>query len=197
MPARSTASISMNAHLLLNPPGMEPQGLGNRSVVPYYSPVSGQSHIDDHGVYPLATTSAVSPSESAFIEKTVIILVAVSASPVLHLPLSSFTYSRLTRPCPAAIHSNYPFHTPGGADSRWSNYAEIGEGSRWVGGLLCVDSRSRASFCSSGTSRITAQILGPSDGRQYASFNWSDLWTIAPWLEEIITKRIDGQGLGH
>lgn len=77
--ARSPASINMNAHLLLNPPGMEPRGRGNCLAVPYYSPVSGQSHIDDHGVYPVATTSAVSPSESAFLDRSVIILVAAQS----------------------------------------------------------------------------------------------------------------------
>lgn len=137
--ARSPASINVNAHLLLNPPGMEPPGLGDSPVAPFYSPISWQRHIDDHGVYPVATTSDVSPSESAFVERTAIILVAVSVSQVLQLPFSSFTYSRLTHPFPAAIHSNYPFHTPGGADARWLNQGEIREGSRWVGGFLCVD----------------------------------------------------------
>lgn len=53
--------------------------------------------------------------------------------------------------------------------------------------------------------RVIAQIIGASsqtDGaapvrQQYASFSWCDLWAIAPWLEERITKRIDGAGLGH
>lgn len=63
--------------------------------------------------------------------------------------------------------------------------------------------------------RLTAQLIGPqtkeafTDGPplqdmdllvgagrgQYASFSWSDLAAIAPWLE--LTKRIDGPGLGH
>jgi hypothetical protein len=67
------------------------------------------------------------------------------------------------------------------------------------------------------TSRITAQILGPhiheafGDGpllqdldlvigpgrNQYGSFTWPDFWAIAPWMEEKITKRIDGPGLGN
>lgn len=65
-------------------------------------------------------------------------------------------------------------------------------------------------------SRIIAQILGPhthelsgdwlslqdldlvvGPGRQqYASFTWSDLWAMAPWMEERITKKIEGPGLG-
>jgi hypothetical protein len=67
------------------------------------------------------------------------------------------------------------------------------------------------------TARITAQILGPhihetfGDGpllqdldlviglgrNQYGSFTWPDFWAIAPWMEEKITKRIDGPGLGN
>jgi hypothetical protein len=135
---RTPASINVNAHLLLNPPGIEPRGRSSGSAVPYYAPVSGRSHIVDHGVYPVVARSPVSPSESAFFDSTGIILIAVTVSQVHRLPLSSFTYSRLTCPCPATIHSSYPFHTPGGADLRWAGYAEIEEGSRWVGGLLCV-----------------------------------------------------------
>lgn len=36
-----------------------------------------------------------------------------------------------------------------------------------------------------------AQIAG-----RWASFNWADLWAIAPWLKESIPKQIDGMGLG-
>lgn len=39
-------------------------------------------------------------------------------------------------------------------------------------------------------------VVGP--GRShYASFTWTDLDTIAPWMADVITKRIDGQGLGN
>jgi hypothetical protein len=31
---------------------------------------------------------------------------------------------------------------------------------------------------------------------QYSSFIWSDLWAIAPWMTEKVTKRIEGAGLG-
>lgn len=55
------------------------------------------------------------------------------------------------------------------------------------------------------SSRIIAQLLGPSrdpenaafGGHQYASFDWDDLLAIAPWMEEFITKKIEGPGLGH
>ena len=53
--------------------------------------------------------------------------------------------------------------------------------------------------------RITAQLLSSSrdveNGRfgtqQYASFDWNDLWAIAPWMQEVITKKLNGAGLGN
>lgn len=31
---------------------------------------------------------------------------------------------------------------------------------------------------------------------QYASFTWADLDCIGPWMKDLVTKRIDGPGLG-
>lgn len=31
---------------------------------------------------------------------------------------------------------------------------------------------------------------------RWASFNWADLWAIAPWLQDRITKQVEGMGLG-
>jgi len=52
--------------------------------------------------------------------------------------------------------------------------------------------------------RIIAQLLSPTQdsdgsvhGRHYASLSWNDLWAIAPWMDERISKRIDGAGLGN
>jgi hypothetical protein len=92
------------------------------------------------------------------------------------------------------------------------------EGQQWVGGLMSV---CRLAFKSMRimtppTSRLTAQITntqtslpwgdGPflqdldlvvGFGRsQYASFTWADLDCIAPWMKDLVTKRIDGPGLG-
>ena len=39
-------------------------------------------------------------------------------------------------------------------------------------------------------------VVGP--GRnQYASLCWEDLNAIAPWLDDRITKKLEGAGLGH
>lgn len=65
-------------------------------------------------------------------------LIAVPEFQSFQLPASSSSYDRLTHPCPSPIHSKYPFHTPGGADSRWAGHADIEEGSRWVGSMMCV-----------------------------------------------------------
>lgn len=123
----------------------------------------------------------------------------------------STTYRRLTHPEPAPTHVNYPFFTSGGGDLRWLDLGEMEEKDlHWVGGLLsvqfhvlCVTNdlmRARRP-----PSRITAQLIGASRdtdnilyGRhQYASFGWQDLWAIAPWMEDTITKRINGAGLGN
>jgi hypothetical protein len=65
--------------------------------------------------------------------------------------------------------------------------------------------------------RLTAQLIGPHTydnfvegielqdldlvvglGRNhYASFGWDDFKTIAPWMEEKVTKIIFGPGLGN
>lgn len=65
--------------------------------------------------------------------------------------------------------------------------------------------------------RLVAQLIGPDtmvvdheaisdDGldlvsgpgrRQYAALHWEDLWAIAPWMQEKITKTIDGAALGN
>ncbi|KAJ7228426.1 hypothetical protein GGX14DRAFT_692450 [Mycena pura] len=109
-------------------------------------------------------------------------------------------YSRLKYPLPAITHINYPFYSPGGADKRWIMPEEVGL--EWVGGLMVV-----AQIIGQGQGPDVASanawpplqdhdlVIGP--GRQqYMSLTWEDLWTIAPWLEEKISKRIDGQGLG-
>ncbi|EPQ59108.1 hypothetical protein GLOTRDRAFT_32965 [Gloeophyllum trabeum ATCC 11539] len=109
-------------------------------------------------------------------------------------------YWPLTYPVPAPSHANYPFYTPGGRDKRWIGSGPLEEGGlEWVGRLM-----------------LTAQLLGPmtdihADGPpfqdmdlvvgpgrgQYASFTWADLAAIAPWMNERITKRITGPGLGN
>ncbi|KAF4619500.1 hypothetical protein D9613_005270 [Agrocybe pediades] len=97
----------------------------------------------------------------------------------------STNYSRLLYPQPSFSHRAYPYHTPGGHDMRWASSQEIVEGDmRWVGNMM-----------------LTAQLLGPtslgSAASRYASFSWQDLWAIAPWMQEVITSRIDGLGLGN
>ena len=58
---RRSASINVNAHLLLNPPGMEPSEKDN-SAVRQQAPVHQQNSIDDRGVNPIfATATSQSP----------------------------------------------------------------------------------------------------------------------------------------
>ncbi|TFY71988.1 hypothetical protein EVG20_g1027 [Dentipellis fragilis] len=116
-------------------------------------------------------------------------------------PTNKGAYERLLHPLPSPSHTEYPYYTPGGQDKRWLGNEALEEGGlTWAGGLM-----------------ITAQITGPQTavhwaespplqdldlvvgfGRsQYSSFTWADLEAIAPWMEERITKKIDGQGLGN
>jgi hypothetical protein len=65
--------------------------------------------------------------------------------------------------------------------------------------------------------RLTAQLIGPhtmenwtespslqdddlivGPGRnQYVSLGWEDLMAIAPWMDDLITKKLNELGLGH
>ncbi|KAG5648872.1 hypothetical protein DXG03_000221 [Asterophora parasitica] len=116
-----------------------------------------------------------------------------------HVP-SPETYHRLTHPLPARSHAEYPYYTSGGGDKRWLGEGEVEEeGLRWVGGLMLI-----AQIVGPHTHELSGDWLPLQDldlvagpGRnQYASFTWEDLWAIAPWMEDRITKNIQGQGLG-
>jgi len=137
---------------------------------PYYPIPRPFTVVDDHGIYPLSATTM-----PAFLLNN------------YHNP--SKAYTRLSHPQPSSTHHNYPLLTPGGHDLRWAGLEEIEEhGLHWVGGLM-----------------IIAQLLGPSrdfengvfGGHQYASFDWNDLLAISPWMDEFVTQKIDGPGLGH
>ncbi|KAJ7639058.1 hypothetical protein FB45DRAFT_739716 [Roridomyces roridus] len=125
--------------------------------------------------------------------------VNANAKIFLHPPGIEFdhnSYSRQRYPLPAQMHAEYPFITPGGGDRRWitSEGSEEG-GLQWVGGLMVV-AQIRGPDVSAYPALDEELIVGP--GRQhYASFTWEDLFTIAPWLKDSVTKQIDGPGLGN
>ncbi|KAG6830328.1 hypothetical protein H0H92_001263 [Tricholoma furcatifolium] len=173
---RSTLTFNPNAHLFLHPPNIGPGCLDEGSQ--RYSVSSMNTLIEDHGVYPL--NNLTMPAYT-------------------YIP-APYTYTRLLHPLPAPSHTNYPFYTPGGGDKRWLGEGEIEEeGLRWVGGLMII-----AQLVGPHTHDLSGDwlplqdldlVLGP--GRnQYASFTWMDLWAIAPWMEDRITRKIQGQGLG-
>lgn len=120
--------------------------------------------------------------------------------PELTYQVAYDSYTRLTHPLPAVSHFDYPWFTPGGSDKRWlGSGEEEEEGLCWVGGLMVV-----AQIVGPKTYERSGDwsplqdldlVLGP--GRQqYVSFTWNDLNAIAPWMEERITKKINGPGLG-
>ncbi|KAJ7094547.1 hypothetical protein B0H15DRAFT_921602 [Mycena belliarum] len=114
--------------------------------------------------------------------------------------LAPSAYSRMRYPLPADTHANYPFFTPGAEDKRWITPDESEEsGLQWIGGLMIVAQLLGQGIHEAGYGRPPLQdddlVLGP--GRQhYASLSWDDLWAIAPWLEDQITRQVDGPGLG-
>jgi len=114
---------------------------------------------------------------------------------------SSYPYERLTRPLPALSHAAYPFYTPGGEDKRWLISDNLEEdGCQWVGGLMLT---AQITSSQTGVPWGDGPFLQDLDlvvgfGRsQYASFTWADLDCIAPWMRDLVTKRIDGPGLGN
>lgn len=112
-------------------------------------------------------------------------------------------------------------YTPGGRDRRWVNEFELERSDvKWVGNMvysISLQVHRGMSDIDVYFSRLVAQLVGPhtmepwsqspllqdSDlvvgpGRnQYASLCWEDLGAIAPWLDEHITKKLVGAGLGH
>lgn len=133
---QSHTSINTNAHLLLNPPGIEPRdmllGLSDTMLV------NNGNVIEDHGVYPAAMDSPSSPSEShrSHLDSNpanITSLLSVSQ----HSFCYPYSYTRMTRPLPAPSHTKYPFYTPGGNDTRWRDLDEIrDQGGRWVGSVM-------------------------------------------------------------
>jgi hypothetical protein len=107
----------------------------------------------------------------------------------------------LVHPAPAAPFACYPYPTPGSMeDLRFdNNLSEIGRG--WVGPVLLVAqligpvTKHPLTFVEGPPFDGAELVLGSGRG-QYASFDWEDLMTIAPWMREAIPRVIGGPGLG-
>ncbi|KAK7060391.1 hypothetical protein VNI00_001156 [Paramarasmius palmivorus] len=171
---KSTLTINPNAHVFLHPPGAENYDTATTCA-------TGDHRVADHGVYPLGPDLPDYPGESP----------------------AAFDLTKMTHPLPARRHRNYPWYTPGGEDKRWLGSGEIEEdGLKWVGGMMVlaqlVGPRTLETGDGDGFVPLQDLDLVQGPGRhQYTSFLWHDLWAIAPWLEERITRKIDGPGLGN
>ncbi|KAG7097284.1 hypothetical protein E1B28_004649 [Marasmius oreades] len=166
---RSPLTMNLNAHTFLHPPGAD--NLGDQPVA------ESNYSIADYGAYPLAQSSGYHHSSGAL------------------------NLTQMTHPHPASSHKHYPWYTPGGFDKRWLESDGVEEeGRKWVGSMMIVAQlrgpRTHEPSQIEPPLQDLDLITGP--GRhQYASFVWNDLWAIAPWLEERVTRKIDGQGLGN
>ncbi|KAH7916270.1 hypothetical protein BJ138DRAFT_596179 [Hygrophoropsis aurantiaca] len=166
---RTSLTVNRNARILLHPPGVE--GCENRRISDDDASVNNSPETSSdqmHGNY--------------------------------GAPRFQPAYDRLTHPLPSHSHRNYPFYTSGGGDKRWIGSGSFEEeGLDWVGGLMLtaqlVGPHTRDSSAGPLALQDVDLVVGP--GRsQFASFTWQDLLVIAPWMEEMITKFINGQGLG-
>ncbi|EIM85716.1 uncharacterized protein STEHIDRAFT_169568 [Stereum hirsutum FP-91666 SS1] len=183
---RGKYSVNPNARRFLHPPGIEGSLDAEGAALPQ-TPQTARSSLDSQLSEARSTRSSSTSNDAA--------------APSMSYKAPPPTYEHLSYPLPSQSHANYPLYTPGGQDKRWLGAGSLEEGGRqWVGGLMLI-----------------AQITGPhtnkpwTDGpifqdldlvvgqgrSQYASFTWDDLVAIAPWMEEHITKKVDGPGLGH
>jgi hypothetical protein len=92
------------------------------------------------------------------------------------------------------------------------------DGRRWVGSMMYISLLRSPLQETYLYDRLVAQIIGPQnllvdsestasdDGtelvtgpgrRQYASLHWVDLWAVAPWMQEKVTRKIDGAALAN
>jgi len=116
-------------------------------------------------------------------------------------PASSFPSWQVRYPTPWFSHENYPMYTASGVDRRWVHPDEIEQTTlKWVGSMMVtaqlVGPHTTEHWSDSPPLQDADLIVGP--GRsQYASLCWEDLMAIAPWMDEIITKKLDEPGLGH
>jgi len=134
-----------------------------------------------------------------------------NAAFLLHPPVAS--HSRQRCPVPSASHTNYPNYTPGRQARCSATLAGLEDGGYvWVGSFMSVSTFfCFQHFINDKLCRLVAQLMNPSHikpdeedfelvvgpGRsQYCSFTWPDLWAIAPWIVDKVTKRIEGPGLG-
>lgn len=110
------------------------------------------------------------------------------------------TYTRLAHPAPLLSHCQYPLYTPGGRDTRWiGDGADEEEGMYWVGPLMVtaqITGGIEDSVDNDLPLRDLDLLIGPGHNR-FASFVFQDFLSIAPWMEDRITKFIQGPGLGN
>ncbi|GJJ07166.1 hypothetical protein Clacol_001366 [Clathrus columnatus] len=109
---------------------------------------------------------------------------------------ATLQWQPLRHPRPVDGFANYPNFTPGGQDRRRIITPDGLEesGCVWVGSLMLVAQLINPIYVSDSEEGLEL-VMGPGHF-QYASLSWADLWAIAPWMVDKITKLIEGPGLG-
>ncbi|KAF8603657.1 hypothetical protein BDV93DRAFT_523131 [Ceratobasidium sp. AG-I] len=98
---------------------------------------------------------------------------------------------RLQHPEPSTAHAEYPNYTPGGGDTRWRIQNGLEEGGLfWVGPILILAQLVPYGTPHASTAESADEVF--SQGH-HVSFRWDDLMAIAPWMEEKLTRRDDGE----
>lgn len=177
---RGTFTVNHNARLFLHPPGIE-----------ITEPVDDETRDDSPGRR-LSISSHASTTHSVSSDP------ASPTSPVFH---AQPRYERLTHPMPSPSHANYPLHTPSGEDKRWIGSGTLEEGGQlWVGPLMLtaqITGLQTNTHWADGPQFQDLDLVLGSGRSQYSSFTWADLAAVAPWMDERLTKKIDGPGLGN
>ncbi|KDQ64356.1 hypothetical protein JAAARDRAFT_187693 [Jaapia argillacea MUCL 33604] len=175
-------------------------GVLNKPRGPFSINLNARAFLHPPGIEDTTRPAVANPEVSSSGSSTRTVDTTSPATEFSQSPLNP-QYWPLVHPLPAPSHSLYPFFTPGGSDKRWIGSGPLEEGGLdWVGGLMLtaqvVGPHTNETFADSPPLQDLDLVVGL--GRnQYASFTWPDLHAIAPWMEERITKKIDGAGLGN
>ncbi|TRM68193.1 hypothetical protein BD626DRAFT_481040 [Schizophyllum amplum] len=171
---RSGLTVNVNAHDLLHPPGID-------SSDPLLLPSMKRSSVSSQ------FSTLLSDDDPGFTAHAL-------QRRTWGVPSD---FAVLTHPLPTSGYSSYPFFTPSGQDRRWRSTGDSEEdGLLWVGPLM-ITAQLKSPEIPGDLELEDMDIVNALGRQQYGAFTWEDLFAVAPWMDERITKKVDGPGLGH